>query len=159
MNCFLFLQYGLHDDLVEILPRAILWIHWVPRFWLKPFSAQNSFFFVCFLSIRRKSNFCGSQGMKFDGRSQWVGPNHSRAAVPFSMVAEVLRAETNDWLMAEPSESRSKVPTMPRQSGTSTSAISCKEQDRSVRTCIGRVEGAWMVVQCKPSSWLPRSFR
>ena len=45
--------------------------------------------------------------MESDGRSQRVGPNHSRAATPVSTVAEVFRAETDDWEVAEPSESQS----------------------------------------------------
>ena len=31
MNCLVFLQYGLHDDSVKILPYAFLWIHQLPR--------------------------------------------------------------------------------------------------------------------------------
>ena len=31
VNCPLFLQYGLHDDSVKILPHAALWIHWLPK--------------------------------------------------------------------------------------------------------------------------------
>ena len=51
--------------------------------------------------------------MEFDGRSQFVGPVHSRAAPHFSAGAEVSRAETIDREVAEPSEV--KVPAMPRQ--------------------------------------------
>ena len=32
MNCLLFLQYRLLDDLVMILPYAVLWIRWLPRY-------------------------------------------------------------------------------------------------------------------------------
>ena len=32
VNCPHFLQYGPHDNLVEILPYAVLWIHWLPRY-------------------------------------------------------------------------------------------------------------------------------
>ena len=31
VNCHLFLRYGPHDELVEILSYAIVWIHWLPR--------------------------------------------------------------------------------------------------------------------------------
>ena len=32
VNCLLFLQYGPQDDWVEILPYAVLWIHWLPGY-------------------------------------------------------------------------------------------------------------------------------
>ena len=32
MNFHLFLQYGLHDDAVMILPYAVLWIHQLPEY-------------------------------------------------------------------------------------------------------------------------------
>ena len=32
VNCPPFLQYGPHDDSVEILPYAVLWIHWLPGY-------------------------------------------------------------------------------------------------------------------------------
>ena len=32
MNWNLFLQYGLHDDLVKILPYAVFWIHQPPEY-------------------------------------------------------------------------------------------------------------------------------
>ena len=32
MNCLLYLQYGLHDESVKILPYAVLWIHWLPEY-------------------------------------------------------------------------------------------------------------------------------
>ena len=32
MNSHLFLQYGLHDDLVKILPYAVFWIHQLPEY-------------------------------------------------------------------------------------------------------------------------------
>ena len=88
----------------------------------------------------RLSKSChGAQGMESDGRSQRVGPNHSRAATPFSTVAEVFRAETDDWEVAEPSDQEVKVPTIAPSgsSGTISSTRSCKEQDRPARTCIG----------------------
>ena len=30
VNCLLFLQHGPHDNSVEFLPYAVLWIHWLP---------------------------------------------------------------------------------------------------------------------------------
>ena len=32
VNCSPFLQYVPHDDSVEILPYAVLWVHWLPRY-------------------------------------------------------------------------------------------------------------------------------
>ena len=31
-DCLLFLQYGLHVNSVKILPHAVVWIHWLPRY-------------------------------------------------------------------------------------------------------------------------------
>ena len=31
-NCHPFLQYGPHDDSVKILPYAVLWIYWLPKY-------------------------------------------------------------------------------------------------------------------------------
>ena len=97
-------------------------------------------------SLLRPSKSChGAQGVEFVGRSQRVGPNHSRAATPFSMVAQVFRAETDDWEVAEPSEptSQSANDAPSGLSGTISSARFCKEQDRPVRTCIGSDGGHW----------------
>ena len=62
--------------------------------------------------------------MEFDGRSQWVGPDYSRAPPPFSAVAEVSRAETIDREVAELSEPGSQRArnAPPRSSGTSSSS-------------------------------------
>ena len=32
VNCHLFLRHGLHDEWAMILPYAVLWIHWLPRY-------------------------------------------------------------------------------------------------------------------------------
>ena len=68
--------------------------------------------------------------MEFDGRSQWVGPDYSRAAPPFSPVAEVSRAETTDREVAEP---------LPRQArvGPAAARDLAKNKVVQLRACIG----------------------